>query len=220
VITEIGPHRVKCGNILDGIDDLMSNNVVDIVYSDPPWLQSHMKYWETIRLRHNPTEVRRDNQLEPFLDMFFKIAITYSTNLVFVEYALKGEFLINTHAEKAGLYRQALIVTLYKSGSKLLPMHLHVFTKRPITLPEGYIESVSLTSGIDTVMNAIKPFIVPRGTILDHCCGLGTTARAALKTGMVFRGNEINPKRLQKTIEVLNARKKNTPQRDSPSSSP
>jgi predicted methyltransferase len=40
--------------------------------------------------------------------------------------------------------------------------------------------------------------------ILDPCCGMGYTAQIAIDNGMYFYGNELNAKRLQKTINRFN----------------
>ena len=35
MITEIGKHKVQCQDVMYGIDDLMSSDKVDFLYSDP-----------------------------------------------------------------------------------------------------------------------------------------------------------------------------------------
>jgi predicted methyltransferase len=42
-----------------------------------------------------------------------------------------------------------------------------------------------------------------RGAVFDPCCGKGYTARAAVASGMMFRGIELNPKRAAVTVEWL-----------------
>ena len=91
----------------------------------------------------------------------------------------------------------------YRGGSKFLPLHLHILSKDKLTLPVGYIDLVKGTTGMGTLRAAVTPFAKEGFKILDPCCGKGYTAQIALETGMVFRGNEINEKRLAETIKRL-----------------
>ena len=54
-----------------------------------------------------------------------------------------------------------------------------------------------------TLRAAITPFTTAGQTVLDPCCGMGYTAKFALENNLIFRGNEINGKRLQCTIDKL-----------------
>ena len=42
------------------------------------------------------------------------------------------------------------------------------------------------------------------GIGMDLCCGMGYTAQACIDNGLTFVGNELNKKRLGKTINRLN----------------
>lgn len=203
MITQIGSHKTKCGNLIDGIDDLMGSEKADVIYSDPPWGQGNLSYWETIRLRQTGATERRDNDLFKFLDMFFLSAQKYAKNVLLAEYGIKWREMFLGTAKGFGFQNNVTIRTLYKSGAKVLPMELHVLSKTPVNLPPGYVESVTDTQDMDTVKNAVKPFVAPGGILLDPCCGMGFSARTALHYGMVFRGNELNSSRLAKTNRVL-----------------
>ena len=200
MIKEIGHHRVRCGNLLDGIDDLMSGDIADLIYSDPPWGDGNLKYWETMRMKMTGSTERRDNPLDKFFDALFSVIKKYARNVVLIEYGKKWESQLIDLATTAGLQHHKTIETLYKSGSKMLPMHLHVFSKHGLIIPEDFENMVHHTHGWDTILNATKAFSVQGGILLDPCCGLGYSARVAMTHGMRFRGNELNPVRLAKTI--------------------
>lgn len=208
MIKQIGTHRVKHGDVTQGIEDLMQNDKVEIFYSDPPWGVGNLKYWQTMNQKMTGAETR-DVDLSKFIDKIFEIASAYSKNLVFIEYGIKWEQEIKDYGAKYGLKHIALIPLQYRSGNRLLPLHLHVFAKKDIVLPEGYIESVTDTYGLNALKQAIYPFAKKGEVILDPCCGMGYTAQIAINTGMQFRGNELNRKRLQKTIERLEKSTKN-----------
>lgn len=207
MITVIGSHKVKHGDLMQGIEDLMQNDLAELVYSDPPWGAGNLNYWQTINKRMTGAEPKETN-LDLFLNKVFETASKYSKNIVLIEYGIKWREMIKERGAKYGLIHKGIADLKYYSGSRLLPLDLHVFAKTDINLPKGYLENLKDTYGLTTLRNAIEPFKVPGGIILDPCCGMGYTAQIALETGMSFRGNELNAKRLSKTINRLNEKKK------------
>ena len=203
IITTVGPHRVKHGNVMEGIEELMGNDTADIVYSDPPWGEGNIKYWETMNKKMNSVEVKSAVPLPAFLNQIFSIATKYSNNMILIEYGMKWYEDIVNYGLKHNLIHNGIAVLKYRSGSKFYPLHLHVFSKRPIVLPSNYLENLKDTYGMDTLRKAIEPFKQSGKIILDPCCGMGYTAQIALETGMFFRGNELNEARLNKTIARL-----------------
>ena len=110
----------------------------------------------------------------------------------------------NRCRKKIGLHHIGIIPLKYQTGGKMLPLDLHVFDHNGSTiLTSEYIKSVKDTHGIQTLYNAVMPFAKPGKIILDPCCGMGYTAEVAIKSRMRFRGNELNMKRLEKTINRL-----------------
>lgn len=73
---------------MDSLDDLMGSNLVDFVYSDPPWGEGNLKYWQTMNLKMNPGTLRRDVSLSSFLDRIFDVYLRYTKEnaLIFIEY--------------------------------------------------------------------------------------------------------------------------------------
>jgi len=204
MVTEIGKHRVKCGNLMDGISDLMQGEKADIFYSDPPWGKGLLKYWQTLNSKMNNAP-NTNIDFESFLNQMFSVAVkhTKKNSVIFVEYGYQWAGLIIHKGENAGLMHLGTANPLYKSGSKLLPMNLHVFAKTPISITSNYLSSISGTKGIETLRTAIKPFAIKDKLILDPACGLGYTAKIAIENKMIFYGNEINKKRLDSTINLL-----------------
>ena len=70
MITEIGKHKVQCQDVMYGIDDLMGSDKVDFLYSDPPWGQGNLKYWQTINNRHTGMQ-RNEIEYNGFLSKYF-----------------------------------------------------------------------------------------------------------------------------------------------------
>jgi len=204
MIQEIGRHKVKLGNVMSGIDDLMDGEMADLIYSDPPWGEGNLKYWETMRVKMDKAPERSpDIKLDSFLETIFGIGQKYAKNVMLVEYGIKWENELKSMAQSFGFQCLCTLTTQYKSGSKLLPMHLHVFAKHPVPISKEWCDSVVDTYGYTTISSAVKGFVTPGGILLDPCCGMGYSAQAAVDTGMVFRGNEMNSTRLNKTIKRL-----------------
>jgi hypothetical protein len=202
MITTIDSHKVRCGNVMDGIDNLMDGEKADIFYSDPPWGQGNLNYWRTINERHTGRQTQ-SIPLPDFLDQIFNTAMRHTSGPVFIEYGIKWKEPLIAKALELGLRYNGTADIKYRSGNKMLPHQLHIFSTTMILLKKGYLESLNGMTGIECLKKAIEPFIVPGGIILDPCCGLGMTAQLAKASGMRFRGNELNPKRLSQAILKL-----------------
>lgn len=205
MITEIGKHRVNKGDVTntDNIKALMGNDIADIFYSDPPWGEGNLKYWQTINNKMNG-EPPLPVDLNAFINTIFFIAKNYCKGIVFVEYGVRWrEFIINT-GKSYGLNYVNIIPLLYRAGNKMLPLDLHIFSHTlDVYISDEYKKSVTNTHGLNTLRKAITPFAKRDKIILDPCCGMGYTAQIAIDNDMIFRGNEINQKRLGKTINRL-----------------
>jgi 16S rRNA G966 N2-methylase RsmD len=53
MITDIGIHRVQHGDIMNGLDELMEGDKADFIYSDPPWGQGNLTYWQTMNKKND-----------------------------------------------------------------------------------------------------------------------------------------------------------------------
>jgi len=204
MIQQIGKHRVQCQDIMLGIDKLMGNDIADFVYSDPPWGQGNLTYWQTINKRHtgkNPNEIN----YEQFLPHFFKLVAKYSKDLIIIEYGIGWRNDLIRIAAQAGYKHGGVTVSYYKSGSKLLPLDMHIFSKSgKYHLTPEFIDICAKHNG-QTLVHKVFELLCPKDAkiILDPMCGMGYTAQAAIDAGYAFRGNELNEKRLSKTIARL-----------------
>lgn len=208
MISQHGIHRVQHGDVTKGIAQLMQNDRAHIMYSDPPWGEGNIKYWAT-QNKKMAGDVNEPAPLAEFLGAVFGIAAAYVTDYLLIEYGQRWAGEIQTRGVAAGFQPRGIIKLLYRSGGKLLPLDLHVFTRGAQPIPAGYIEAVTNTYGYDTLKHALHPLIKQvaaagvRPIVLDPCCGMGYTAQAAIDCGAAFRGNELNKVRLAKTIARL-----------------
>lgn len=195
----IGDHKVTNGSIESPeIDAMLAGEQVDILYSDPPWGDGNLKYWATMNKKMTGQEVAPISY-DALLARIRGLVETYVRGHVFIETGLRWEDSIVE--EMSGYLSGVRAYHLeYKSGSRTLTNVLVHGTNAecaPFTIdPTG-------GSGYANVKRVVENVAVPGGIILDPCCGMGYTAQAAVDTGMRFRGNELNAKRLAKTIKRL-----------------
>ena len=207
-LQQIGPHRVQCGDVTEGLDALMGAQRAEILYVDPPWGAGMLKFFATQTKRHTGESVNVP-PLDEFLNTLFTVAARHTSRYLAVEYGLRWEDKIQRLALLHGFDPWLIMSARYKSGKLLRPLHVHVFTVGDQPRPARLVSAVAGTHGPETpaaVLSVLAPIVRadnPRPVVLDPCCGVGNTARAALETGLIFRGNEVDGVRLAKTVSLL-----------------
>ena len=204
MITEINGHKVKNGDILDGIDDLMQNDKADFIYSDPPWGQGNLKYWQTMNFKMNNVD-RREIDYNNFINQLFSILSKYAKDKLLNEYGERWRNDKITMSKKFGFIHNAVTTGYYNAGRKRLPLDFHFLSKsKNYFISNNLREKIRILSG-QKVVNAVFDEWCPNDAkiILDPMCGMGYTAQATVDRKFSFRGNELNKKRLEKTIKRL-----------------
>lgn len=209
MIRQIGVHRIQHGDIMRGIDALMGGAKADLMYTDPPWGDGAIKMWATLN-RKNTGQEFAPAALDDFLGAVFDVARRHVHGFLLVEYGVRWAEGIQRRGVAAGFMRGGLVTTYYRSGGKLMPMHLHLFSTPGFAFPQDYAGDVQGTYGYATLQAAVPPLArllkarKPDPVImLDPLCGMGYSAQAAIDNGLAFRGNEFNAVRLAKTIKRL-----------------
>jgi len=207
-IIKIREHRVRHGNIYDikGIEKLIGADRADLYYSDPPWGPGNLKYWDTMNKKQNPDAEPQDSSnfdYKRFVTTILKEAKKYTKGWIVIEYGQRWSDEVIKIAKGLGLYFCGKTYTLYRSGSKWLPVDMLVFnTERQIAVDlRGWSD---IRNEEEIIYWFIKKVGLKEGsTIIDLCCGMGNTARVAMRHKCKFIGNELNWKRLSKTIKSL-----------------
>lgn len=205
MITQVGKHRVQHGNVMNGIDDLMQGDLADFIYSDPPWGQGNLRYWQT--MNHKMTGANKvDIDYTEFLHKYFEIVSKYARDKIILEYGCQWREDIIDWAKQYGFIHHATRVCYYKAGAKDLPCDLHFLSK------SGAVSMTEIPSEDDikdlrdlNLLQLLWESYAPKevNIVLDPMCGMGFSAEMAMRWGAAFRGNELNEKRLQKTIDRL-----------------
>lgn len=211
----IGRHRVAVGDVTRGdVDRLMGREEADAIYVDPPWGPGALQMFATMdRPGSTPAKAWPD-----FLKGFcLALAVHRSrgTNTpVFVEMGPRWADEVAAAMEAHLMPVRARWACKYKSGLKFIPQALLYSGPE---LPAGFdpteahgpkLPLICLKAAREVALQGLSQreidTVIGDGiTVLDPCCGLGFTARAAADLGMDFRGLELNPRRLDKTIEAL-----------------
>ena len=200
MITEIGKHRVRHGNVMDGIDDLMGGQKADFIYSDPPWGQGNLRYWQTMNNKMTGAE-KRDVIYDDFISHYFQLIAKHAKDKCVIEYGCQWNNDVVEMATANGFTHHGSTVCYYRAGSQMRPCDLHFLSKgSPIILTEEFKRVCTEKQDLDLVEYIFNYLGVPNeGICLDPMCGMGFTAQAAINRGMRFYGNELNAKRLEKT---------------------
>lgn len=202
MIQSIGNHKVTNASIEDPIvDAMLSGEKVKILYSDPPWGSGNLKYWVTINKKMTG-QVFTPLTYDKLLDRIKDLTLKHVDGHVFIEIGNNWENEVMDHV-KTYLYNIQKFTLLYRSGSKILPCIMLYGGTSPKYSYNNHIYNPTNQTGAVVAQGCIKAVAEPNAIVLDPCCGMGYTARAAVANGMRFRGNEFNAKRLQKTIEFL-----------------
>jgi len=204
MIQEIHHHKIQCGDIMDGVDELMGKELADFIYSDPPWGQGNLRYWQTMNLKM--TNVPKKEIVYPeFLEQLFAIISKYAKDRVVIEYGKRWHEDIVNISRQHGFVHNGSLEGFYKAGAKMLPNDFHVLSKiEPVEITEELREKARYLKEILLVDLMFDEFCPDDAqVILDPMCGMGNTAQICVNKGYQFRGNELNQKRLDKTIARL-----------------
>lgn len=187
-------HRaVQCDLAISDPLALLGIERVDAVYSDPPWGPGNLMFWRT----HNGETERP--AWPTFLARFADVARRACPDgSVWVEMGTRWEQDLADAMATAGLPHVTSIPCIYRAGSKMLPNTLMLFGRVP---PPETALAPKDRHGPKLVTWALD--VHPGSTVLDPCCGLGTTAKACIALGRTFYGTELNPKRLARTQSIL-----------------
>jgi len=197
----IGKHKVTCGSLISPeVDAMLAGERVDVLYSDPPWGDGNLAYWQTMNRKMTGAETPQVKHDELY-DRIMGLVRAYVDGYVFIETGLRWKDYVIQRFLDAGLVRLSSFPLTYRSGAKLMENVL-VCASASLLIPE-FTFCPSPYRGAELVRRVVGSVARPGGIVLDPCCGMGYTARAAVAAGMQFRGNELNQARLDKTIAFL-----------------
>lgn len=204
---KIGEHKVTNASIEDPIlDRMLAGEKARVLYTDPPWGDGNMKYWTTLNKKMTG-KVYAPLSYQQLLDRIMDLAKKYVEGHVFVETGRDWEGQVRKSMDDAGLRNIRVFHLQYRSGAKILPM-IMLYGGTSARFSYDSTKFKPTTEKGATLVKKCLGVVAEEGQIvIDPCCGMGYTAKAALHHKMRFRGNEFNTARLQDTLDFL---RKNT----------
>lgn len=197
-VQTIGPHRLVVGDIHnDPVSLVMGDEKADLIYTDPPWGPGLLQMFATMNERGSVPAMG----WMAFLDSVAAICAQHRAPgaPVFVEMGCRWTQDLDERMSAHHLPLQRRWEVTY--GSDRRPSTLVLYGEKSISLqmpvpPHG-----------EAVTGAVLGALVRPGTIvLDPFTGLGMTARITHKLGGYFRGTELNPKRMERTVKWLRSK--------------
>jgi hypothetical protein len=164
--------------------DVKSFPDYDIYYTDPPWEQRMVKWFETKMRKDTGVEVKNDIVL--ILEHMSKLADKQKP--IFIEYSVKGTEALIDIFETAGHKHHTTVVARYDRGK---PHHMIAFNT-DIDIP------------VDLVMENLVMHCVNKTNakvVFDSFAGIGYTCKWVKKCGADYIGYELNPKRFERLIK-------------------
>ena len=200
---QIGPHRVTNLSIdRPQVSDLFNDGAkADILYSDPPWGDGNVKFWATKASKDTGRPVQAISY-DALVTAFFDLIAKHVSGHVFIETGMRWADDMTARMLAIGLHNLETVRLQYRSGGKLYP---NVLLFGSFLDGHAGLSKLEGQYGARVARDAIALLAQEGGILFDPCCGMGYSAAAALAHGMQFRGNELNPVRLEKTIARLNA---------------
>src|SRR5262249_26125837 len=119
-MTTIGPHKVTCGSLISpAVDAMLASERVNILYSDPPWGDGNLAYWQTMNRKMTGAIVPQVKHSELY-DRILQLIARYVDGFVFVETGLRWRDYVMERLRAAGLVNLSAHGLKYMSGSKQL----------------------------------------------------------------------------------------------------
>lgn len=202
-----GPHLFRCGDLLEPSHwrELikMFNRKVNVVYSDPPWNAGNLGYWRT----HAGYPKAKQNWTE-FIDRWTDSVSLINPDAIYCEQSINDPDTVTLAIRGKGLPTlDGSWVVRY--GAPVNTSDRMSVCKRPNLLlrfaRHNWGGNPTELSGEPMTAHVFdhEPLCVDGNVVADPCVGKGMTVRQAHRIGMACVGMELNPSRLQVTIDWL-----------------
>lgn len=192
-ILEIGPHKLSCSSIESStVDQMLQGTKAKLIYSDPPWGDGNLKYWVTMNKKMTGKEFT-PLSYDQLLARIYELIDNYVDGHIMIETGLRWSEKLQEDLAKR--YFHVREIMLRYDGNRDNPL-IYASTSPDI----NWTGTPECLVGAKSVKELVGAVTEKGDIVIDPCCGMGWTAQACIDNGVVFRGNEFNAKRLQKTI--------------------
>lgn len=158
----------------------------DMIWTDPPWEQKMVNFFQTIMRRDSGREA--SNTIHNILGKLAKLSDP--DKLIVIEYSQQGHDLVIQYME---LYGHSHIRTQVRPQSNGKPQVYMIFNKE---------FEVTLSKGMRVVSDSLRKFKEPL-RVFDPFAGIGATYAEVTRAGHHYIGSEINPARFAKLVKKI-----------------
>lgn len=203
----VGPHLFRCGDLLapgewEGLVKEWRRRDKSArcwVYSDPPWSSGNLRYWRT----HAGYEAVSQDYTR-FIERFVQCVGMLSPVAVYVEQSAFDYQTLTLAASRNPAWpnlagRWTVRYGARRKDGTFTPNALLRFASEPCGADPSEMRGEPMTRHVFAGEGAALKGL----PVVDPCVGLGTTVRVAHSAGLACLGNELNPKRLARTIDWL-----------------
>lgn len=159
----------------------------DIIWCDPPWGQSMVKYFETLMAKEYL--IRPNHTIEDIIDKLASLAIIGKP--VFIEYSIKDHDMIVLTMKKYGHIFDGITYTTQENGKPYCILCFNTYGYFPLGKYKGF----------EIINHVCDTFRF--NSVFDPFAGIGKTAKYFIKNGKQYIGSEINPSRFKKLQKIL-----------------
>jgi hypothetical protein len=198
-------HFLTQGNITDPKVDqnikLNFPNGIDFCYTDPPWGNGNLKYWDTINKKMTGDSVSQINQ-DTLENRTVDLICEHVNNYAFIVYGVReANSIIAKLKQKPNVIDIQYYEKTYKSGAKDMKNCVITVTlnKAPI-IDFSFLEGEKGLNGLKLICEKFKDTYK---TALDLFVGIGYYLKMLDGYGFVVVGNELNSLRIQKAISKV-----------------
>lgn len=203
---KIHGHVLTHGNIKDSqLDAAIKENYpngIDFCYTDPPWGNSNLKYWETMNKKMNGQSTDQIDQLL-LENRVVRLICDNVRKYAFIVYGVhQAESLMNIIKEQKEVTDVQYIEKKYKSGNKWLKNCVIAITlnnAEPIDW-SALLVNQDEQKGLHVVCKAL---VGKYNSCMDIFIGQGFYLEILHKYGFKVIGNELNQSRLNKAVARL-----------------
>ncbi len=179
------------------IQEFVSNQTTlkpECIYTDPPWNNGVAKNFANLASTQTGTTI--NNNYHTIIDTLFQLIQESNCETIFIEHAYKDTYIFDKYNSLLSQnYFHTYIESVY--GSKNTPLKVLCISKDVNKLPQQK-EWMTCQKGQSFCARMIKEYLSGYNTLLDPFCGSGMSGVGALRCGMNFIGNELQPNRLEK----------------------
>lgn len=209
-VERIGAHRILCGDVMLGdVGRLMAGDRADILYTDPPWGPGMLTFFATAREKGSAPRGPWAEFVRAWADAIDTSTAPHAP--LFVEMGNRWVADFEDALARIGRPVRQRWTVHYGSGSKLRPSTLLLAGPElpldaafdPTPLRSAALPRACVAEALRALRTSGALAPADRALVLDPCCGLGLTARAAVAAGITFAGLELVPARLADTRLIL-----------------